>query len=115
MADSTLRYTARDLDELGVGECAIRRCKYPGGETSWRIWFRVVDEIGADAGTIALLSVGLNVGGAFSPGDGTPGARRWGFIRASFGTWQVSPSIDCADVWHHTPLVIEAPEPAPWE
>lgn len=112
MADSVLHFLSVDLDDLmEPGTCTVRRCKNPDGSTDWRLWFVVRDEIGPDVGTIVLLSVALNVGGGYV--DGTP--RRWGFIRAGSRVWQVSPSIDVADVWHHTPMVVDAPEPAPWE
>lgn len=109
-----LAYRACDLDELAPGECTVRRSRDEAGVRTWRLWFCVRDEIGPDAGVVVLLSVGLNPGaGPVDAAD--PEARRWGFVRVAQGTWQVTPSIDVADVWHHTPRVVGAPEPAPWE
>lgn len=113
MSDVTLRYRDCDLDELAIGECTIRRCRESDSRTDWRLWLRILDEIGADAGAVVLLSVAVDAtdGAAYREVDGI---KVWALARAGSGAWQIAPSIDAKDIWHHTPLILGAPADPPW-
>lgn len=109
MSDATLRYETCALEDLPVGACVVRRTRDDAGP-HWMLWFRVRDEVGADSGAVVLLAVPVSARG---PGESP--RRTWGLTRVAPDTWQVSPSIDVADVWHHTPRIVGVPEEAPWE
>ena len=114
MSDSTLRYVALDLDDMHEpGTCTIRRCRMPDGSVHWRLWALVIADEGPERGHVVMIGVLLNVGGGYI--DGPDASRKqWGFNRTAPGQWAISPSIVVPNIWHHTPVVVGAPEPAPW-
>jgi len=116
MVDAVLRYVDRLLDELAPGECTFRRARLADGTRQWRLWFVVLNEVEPDAGVRTLLSVAIAPGGpAVDAAD--PTTRAWALTRVATGrwAWDVAPSINARDVWHHTPQIIDVPEPPPWE
>jgi hypothetical protein len=112
MGDITLRYSTADVDELQVGECTIRRTRDDRG-LHWRLWLRICDEIGANAGTIVMLGVAVDASGA-AYHERDDGMKIWALRPAGPGAWQVEPSIDAPDIWHHTPLIVGVPASPPW-
>lgn len=113
------------VDELALGECAVRRAGDAQGKRWWNLWARVRSALD---GAEFDFCVPVNPGGSFGQG---PGGKTWGMSPTSErGVWLVSPSIDVKQgsphdtfaggeasgpsLWHEIARVVDVPDSEPW-
>jgi len=117
------------VEDLKPNECTIHRAITAGGTRYWLLWFYVARETD---GFLEDFAVPVNPNGSYT--EAVPYGKTWGLTKTTEGVWQISPSINVANMsndagarqmlvgqqptgrslWHQTPRLVGVPISQPW-